>query len=247
MRLLLANPNMTQGVTELIAAAARGIAAAGTEIVAATGGFGGQVIATRTEMAVAEHASVTMFLAQQAGGCDGAIIGASLDSGLRAAREMLTIPVVGITEAALHTACLLGGRFGVIVTSANSAVITREMIAGYGLEGRLAGVRWLQSSAQTLLADPASAAPGIVAAAMMLVEEDLAEAIVLIGAVMAGMPGRVQGSLPVPVIEGVSCAVPLVEGLVRLRLPKATAGSFARLPARRLGGVDAALQARFGA
>lgn len=244
MKLLLANPNMTQGVTDLIAAAARAIAAPNTEIIPKTAQFGAQVIATRTEMAVAEHASVTM-LAQHANLCDGAIIGASLDSGLRAAREMLQIPVIGITEAALHTACLLGGRFGVIVTSPNSATITRDMIAAYGLEPRLAGIRWLQSNAQNLLANPAAAIPAILAEAQALIDQNLAETIVLIGAVMAGMPPRLQANLPVPVLEGVSCAVPLIEGLVRLNLPKPTAGSFARLPKRTLAGVDPALQAQF--
>ncbi len=244
MRLLLANPNTTQAVTERIAAAARAVAGPGTEIVAVTAGFGAEVIATRTEMAVAEHASVAM-LAAHAAGCDAAIIGASLDSGLRAAREMLPCPVLGITEAAVHTACLLGGRFGVVTLSARAAVITREMIEGYGLAGRLAGMRWLDTTPQGLLAGPEALVPGLVDAATALIDQDLADVIVLVGAVMAGMPAMIQPAVPVPVLEGVACAVPLIEGLVRLALPKPRGGSFAALPRRTLTGIDGALQARF--
>ena len=245
MRLLLANPNTTQAVTDRIAAAARAVAGPGTEIVAVTAAFGAEVIATRTEMAVAEHASVTM-LASHAEGCDAAIIGASLDSGLRAAREMLHCPVVGITEAALHTACLLGGRFGVLTLSARAAVITREMIEGYGLLGRLAGMRRLDTTPQGLLAGPEALVPGLVEAAGALVERDLAEIMVLVGAVMAGMPALMQAAVAVPVLEGVSCAVPMAEGLVRLGPPKPRGGSYSSLPARSLTGVAPALQARFG-
>lgn len=246
MRLFLGNPNTTQAVTERIAAAARSIAAPGTEIVAGTASFGAAIIGTRTEGAVAAHAALDL-LARDAVGCDGAIIGASLDSGLRAVRQMLPVPVVGITEAALHVACLLGGRFGLLCVSGPSAAVTREMVAGYGLTERLAGMAWLETSPGDLLADTGGAVPALVDAANTLVRRDLADVVVLVGAVMAGVPARVQHSVPVPVIEGVTCAVPLLEGLVRLRVPKATAGSFGALPSRVLTGVGAAIQGRFGA
>ena len=216
MRLLLANPNTTAAVTAHIAAAARSIAAPGTEIMDVTGPFGAAVIATRADIAVGEHASVTM-LGQHAPGCDAAIIGASLDSGMRAAREMLPIPVIGITEAALHAACLMGTRFGVITLSAHSATITEELIRAYGLATRLAGLQWLESTALDLLAAPDDAVPGLARAAGVLVRQHRAEVVVLIGAVMAGMPARLQPHVAVPVIEGVTCAVPFAEALARLR------------------------------
>lgn len=239
MNILLANPNTTPSVTDHIAAAARSIAAPGTTIIPATAPFGAAIIGTRTEMAVAEHAAVTLLA--QAAAHDGAIIGASLDSGLHAAREMLRGPVIGITEAALHTACLLGARFGIVALSPWAAASAREMVAAYGLATRLAGLRWLDTAPQDLLADPGAAMPALLEAARHLVRHDLADTIVLIGAVMAGMPARLQPGLSVPVLEGVTCAVPLIEGLVRLRLPPR-----APLPHRLLYGVDPALQARFG-
>ena len=246
MKLLLANPNTTQAVTIRIAGAARSVASPGTEIQAVTAPFGAAVISTRAEMAIAEHASLAT-LATHAHGCDAAIIGASLDSAVRAAREMLPCPVLGITEAALHTACMLGGRFGILALSSRAATITREMIDAYGLLPRMAGMRWLDTTPQGLLAGPGALVPGLAEAATTLVESDLADTVILIGAVMAGMPPLLQSRVPVPVLEGVTCAVAMAEALVRLRIPKATAGSYAALPARTLTGIDPALQARFGA
>jgi len=245
MRILLANPNTTQAVTDTIAAAARAVAAPGTEIVPATARFGGRVIGTRTEMAIAEHASLDT-LAREAGGCDAAIIGASIDSGLRAAREMLAIPVLGLTEAALHVACLSGGRFGTVTLSRRSAYPLREIVDGYGLLARCGGMRAADATPHDLLAAPERVADLIVAEARVLIEQDMVDVIVLIGAVMAPVAALVQPHLPVPVVEGVSCAVVLAEALVRLRLPKPHAGGYALLPRREVIGVDPALAARFG-
>ncbi len=246
MRLLLANPNTTEAVTDTIAAAARAVAAPGTEIVPATARFGARVIGTRAEMAIAEHAALDV-IARESAGCDAVIIGASIDSGLRAAREMLSVPVLGLTESALHVACLAGGRFGTVTLSRRSAYPLREMVEGYGLMSRCGGMRTADANPLDLLAAPDRVADLIVAEAERLIADDMVDVIVLIGAVMAAMPARVQPRLKVPVIEGVSCAVALAESLVRLKLPKAAAGGYAALPRRELVGVDTALAARFGA
>lgn len=246
MRLLLANPNTTQAVTDTIAAAARTVAAPGTEIKAVTGRFGARVIGTRAEMAIAEHAALDL-MAREAAGCDAIIVGASVDSGLRAAREMFAVPVLGLTKSALHVACLSGARFGTVTLSRRSAYPLREMIEAYGLMTRCGGMRLVDVSPLDLLTDPAKVGALIAAQADDLVARDMVDVVVLVGAVMAQMPARVQPQVAVPVIEGVSCAVALAEALVRLRLPKPRAGSYAALPARELVGVDPALAARFSA
>lgn len=53
-------------------------------------------------------------LRAEAGGYDVFAVGSVQDPGLAEARSLLGIPVVGYGEAAMHFACLLGSRFGVI-------------------------------------------------------------------------------------------------------------------------------------
>ena len=65
-------------------------------------------------------------------------------------------------------------------------------------------------------------------------QRDGVDTIVLIGAVMAGVPAVVQPALRVPVVEGVSAAVALCEALARLKPPPARAGSYAAPPAARM-------------
>jgi allantoin racemase len=233
MRILLVNPNTTTAVTETMAVAARLAASPGTEIKPVTARFGARIIGTRVERAVSAVATIDQ-LAREAEGCDAAIIGASVDSGIEAAREMLDIPVVAITEAALHVACLTGGRIGAITMSANSVAMLREMAASYGLATRLGPVHALPLTPLELLGDIDAGVAQICAAAAAMQEHEPVDVLVLIGAVMAGVRQHVQLRMDIPVVEGVSAAVVLAEALTRLQLSPARSGSYATPAADRM-------------
>ena len=243
MRILLLNPNTTAAVTERMAEAARAVAAPGTVILPATARFGARIIGSRVEAAVA-GAAVIEALGREAAGCDAVIVAASVDPGLAAAREMLDVPVLGITEAALYAACMLGGRIGAVVMSAQSAVILREMAEAYGLGSRLAAIRAVPVTPQDFLADPDGVTQAVAAAARDLEAQDGVDAVTLIGAVMAGVPALVQPGVRLPVLEGVSAAVALLEGLVRLGPVAARAGSYVAPPPERLAALLGSLGVR---
>ena len=197
MRILLVNANTTPAVTERIAAEARRVATPGTEVVPVTGTFGAPIIGTRAEMAVAEHTALDL-VARHGAGADAVVIGVSFDVGLRALRELAPVPVVGMTEAACLVACTLGGPFGIVTYGARSAAILREIVAGYGLAGRLAGVHGLDASPADMLKDPQALHAQIAGAACDLALRDGAEAVILAGAVMAGLPPLLQQQVPCP-------------------------------------------------
>lgn len=243
MRLLIVNANTSELVTGKVAAQARLAASPGTEIVPVTSAFGARVIGTRVENAIGEHAAVDL-VARHADGCDAVVIAVSYDTGLRAARELLPIPVVGMTEAGLLTACMLGGRIGVINFGRRVLPMYQEVVAAHGLASRIAGWRVLESTAPYTQATHDELDREIAAAACELVEQDMAEVVVLTGAVMAGVPARVQPAVPVPVVDCIAAAVRQAELLVHLKLPKATAGSYAAPPSREAVNVHPALVAR---
>ncbi len=139
MRILVVNSNTSDVVTEKVAREARASASTGTDIVAVTGTFGGRVIGTRSEHAIAEHSTIAL-MARHSEGSDAAAIAVSYDTGLRGARELLSIPVVGMTEAALLTACMLGGRIGVVTFGRRVLPLYQELVARlrtYGAHRRL--------------------------------------------------------------------------------------------------------------
>jgi allantoin racemase len=245
MRLLVVNANTSEIVTEKVAAQARASASPGTEIVAVTGRFGARVIGTRAEHAIGEHSTVAL-VAEHATGCDAVVIAVSYDTGLRAARELLSVPVVGMTEAGLLTACMLGGRIGIVTFGQRVRPLYDELVAGYGLASRVAGWRTLESTAAYQRGAHDALDEELVQAANDLVERDGAETVLLTGAVMAGVPHRLQARVPVPLIDGLDCAVRQAELLARLNKPKPVTGSYAAPAPRELIAVDAAIARALG-
>ncbi|MFN8992208.1 MAG: aspartate/glutamate racemase family protein, partial [Pseudomonadota bacterium] len=107
MRLLMLNPNTSVGVTELIVSAAEAVAAPGTQILRATAPRGVTYIATRAESIIGGAIALEM-LAELHETVDAAVIAAFADPGLGGARELFSIPVIGLAEAGMLTACMLG-------------------------------------------------------------------------------------------------------------------------------------------
>lgn len=244
MRLLVVNPNTSAEITDVIAAAARRAAAPGTEIVVASAGFGPRYIATRSEHAIAAYATLSA-LAAHAPGCDGAVVAAFTDPGLWAAREALPVPVVGIAEAGMLTACLLGARFSIVTTAGRLVPVFQELTATYGLAGRLASVRALERSAIDVAREPHAMVDSLVALGRSAVDDDGADVLVLGGAPLGGMDAMLSDRVGVPVVDGIGCAVRQVEALVRMGTRKARAGSFAPPPAKELIGVTPELARLF--
>jgi allantoin racemase len=241
--LLVINGNTTQAITDRVAATARAIAGPGTTIKAVTAEVGPRVISTRTENLLGAH-NVLSLAARHHADCDAAVIAVASDTGLRAVREALPIPVTGITEAALLTACALGDGFGYLAIGRRGAGIYREVIAGYGLATRMAAFKAIDLPPEAFLT-PSDAAEPILAAIAELAEAG-ADTAIIGGAAFAGLGRQLQDRSPIPIIDGVACAVRLAETLVALAPPKPRTGGYAELPSRELIDVDPAIAALFG-
>jgi allantoin racemase len=238
MRILVANANTTAAITEACAAVARQAAAPTTVIIPATPAFGPAVISTRVENAIASHALLSL-LAEHAGRVEGVVLAVSHDTALEAARQLMPCPVLGMTEAACLTACMIGGRFGVLTLG--QAASYEELVARHGLAARCAMVRGVAATPLDALRDPDGVAAMVLAEARAMAEQ--CDAIVLAGAALAGMDRRLQEDCPVPLLDGIACAVKLLEGLAGLGLPKPRSGSYAAPAGRASSGLSPALDA----
>jgi allantoin racemase len=243
MKILLINPNLTQAVTDRVLQAAQAVARPGTELVAVTGTFGPQVIGSRAENALAAH-GVLDLVARHAPGCDAVVLAVSLDTALWACRELLDIPVVGMTEAGLHTAALLVPRFGLLTYGQRLVPVYRELVDGCGLLGRLAAIGAVDVTPEQTFSEPDRVLAAVQAEAQRLVDQG-AEAVLLAGAAMAAMAPQLQPALPVPLLDGVACAVGLAETLAHQRWPRPRRGSVSPTGCRAVLGVGSELQALF--
>ena len=241
MKLLVINPNISDSVSALIAAEARRVASADTTITVQTAPFGVAYIETRFEamigaMAVAELAGI------HAQGHDALVIAAFGDPGLLAMREVLDIPVVGLTESAVLAACALGQRFSIIAISQRIAAWYEETVASYGLAGRLASIRTLDQSIRDIGAVQEHHADALKALCMEAIAQDHADVLIIAGAPLAGLARAIESEIPVPVIDGVSCAIRQAESLVKLGARPPRASSLAPPPRKPNHGLSQALR-----
>lgn len=240
MRLLIINPNISDSVTTLIEAEARRSASPGTQITMQTAAFGVAYIETRFEALIGAYA-VAQLAAEHHAGHDAVIVAAFGDPGLAGLREALPVPVLGMTESALATACLLGHRFSIIAISQRIQAWYREVVEANGLIGRLASIRALDRPLASIGNVQDEHAEALLALCERAVREDGAEVIVLAGAPLAGLARALHGQLPVPVVDGVSSAVRHAETLGALQPDKATLGSFAPPPVKPNRGLPEAI------
>ena len=244
MRILFANPNTTVSVTDRIAAVARAAANPGTEIVAVTGQHGVPYIATRADAVIGARVALEL-LAEHTPGCDAAVVAAFADPGVGGARELLSIPVIGMAEAAMLTACMLGRRFSIVTFATAMAPWYRECVEYNGLSGRLASIRCVSGGFRDIASVQQEKEAALVEACRLAAEQDEADVVILGGAPLAGLAGRVAAQVPVPLVDGVAAAVRQAEVLVGLRPRKATAGTFRTPDAKAITGVPEALGALF--
>ena len=242
MRLLLINPNISDSVSALIRAEAQRSASPGTSIEVLTAPFGVAYIETRMEAVIGAYATLQLA-AEHHANHDAVIVAAFGDPGLAGLREVLPCPVTGLSEAALLSACLLGGRFSIVAISHRITAWYRETVDHLGLGSRLASIRSLTSPLSDIGSVQTYEGERLVALADACVDQDGADVIVLAGAPLAGLARQLKDRLRVPVVDGVSSAVRQAEGLVRMAPIKARAGSFSAPPVKPNAGLSTELQA----
>ncbi len=140
---------------------------------------------------------------------------------INALREELPGPVIGIMEAALYTARMLGGRLGIVATGARSKIMHEDAIRYYGLDGFSVGCETTGLGVLELERLPRDKVLGLVGeAARRLVQEKGADCIALGCAGMTEMKMRCEETVgakeaTAQVIDGVGVGIHLLIGLVR--------------------------------
>ncbi|WP_372965468.1 aspartate/glutamate racemase family protein [Marinobacter sp.] len=244
MRILLLNGNTSESITRALLTEARHNAAPDTTVFAAKCARGAEVVASRSAEVVSAY-SMLETIATIKEPYDAVLVGISYDTAVSALRELLAVPVVGMTEAACHVATMVGSRFGVVLPGARNAAFYRERIVACGFEPRLAGMRVIDSSAAALYADPENSLKLIRNASQALVDGEHCDALILAGAALVGLHRKIQPDIPVPVLDGIACGVGMLESLARLNFPKPQAGSYSVPASAELGNIDPALSGLF--
>jgi allantoin racemase len=213
VKIMVINPNTTRSMTDAVVAAARRVARPGTTVVGGTPAEGVPSVESHYDEVFGALGVVEQIRAGQAGGADGYVVACFGDTGVPAARELARGPVVGMTEAALFTAALIAYRFTIVTLPRRTVAQSDRVVRETGL-GHRCVVRAVDVPVSNLDGGAGHLAEMFTEQGLRAKTEDGAEALILGCAGLTDLVEPLTATLGMPVIDGVTAAVPIVEGLL---------------------------------
>ena len=206
MRLLIINPNTSHATNVRIRAIAAPRVRESDEIEVLSAPSGIELIESVAQ-SFATIPAVLSVVDERHAEVDAIVIAAFSDPGLMEARQVASCPVFGISESAMKTAAGMAGRFAIITLGSELRDAIETNAAAYGYAGQLASIRILPWSVATVSADPPAYRKAFAEACAQAIAEDGAGAVIIGGGPLSGIADAIAGELPVPVLDGVRCAV----------------------------------------
>ncbi|PSW20202.1 hypothetical protein C9I98_09100 [Photobacterium sanctipauli] len=226
MRIMVINPNTTTSFTDTIQKSCERYISAGTELIVTNPSKGVASIEGSSDGIKAAYHLVELIEANEGQGIDGYVVACFDDTGLQAAREVTSAPVVGIGEASLHMASLISARYSVVTTLQRSVSILQDNASTYGLDKRCQGIHAVNLPVLAL-EDKALAFEAMLKRSKEILEQDKSECIILGCGGMSGMSEPLSEALGVPVIDGTAAGIKLIEALVGMKLQTSKACTYA--------------------
>jgi allantoin racemase len=210
MHVLLINPNTSAHITARLAASAQQALAPGDELESITARDGPTVVRCAATLQQADTAALALAAAHLHSRHDALLLGISLDGAVPSLRRQHPGRlIVGMTEAALMTACLRVDRVGLLTLGPALLPLYRDRVHTLGLETRVVAYEAPESSAAFAPGEPAVSADvlPVLAAAVGRLQQGGAQAVVLAGAVLCGYADALRSACGCPMLDGMACAV----------------------------------------
>ena len=172
MRLLVINPNTSLSMTNQIRTALESIKRQDTDLTVTCPDRGPETIESAYDEAYAIPPTLEIVKKANQDGYDAVILACFSDPGLDAAKEISSIPVIGIEETTLHMAAILGAKFSIMTPRKQRIPSKVEHVHLRGLSHFLASVRSLDLTVAETEADPGKTKQRLIEVAKRAVEED---------------------------------------------------------------------------
>lgn len=150
-----------------------------------------------------------------------------------ALRELYDVPVIGIMEASLYVARMLGGRFGIVATGPRSKTMQDDAVRAYGLEHFYVGSEVTHLGVLELESKPREEVNKRIGVCSKKLVANGAD-VILLGC--AGMTELIRASKDavreedgrrlVNVVDGVEAGVMILAGLVGMSVPTSKKGIY---------------------
>ena len=234
MRIFVINPNTSESMTDHIRQELEKIRRPDTELTVVNPEHGPVSIESAYDEALAGPLTLELVRRANEEGYDAIVLACFSDPALEAAKEVSDIPVIGIEEATLHVAAMLGHKFS-IMTSLSRRIPTREVhVRLRGLESAFASAPAMNMPVLEMDANPTKAKARILELARKAVQEDGAEVIVLGCAGLAGYAEDIERELGAVVLDPTAVAFKVAEAIADLGLRHSKVGHFAKPPVKEI-------------
>lgn len=220
MKIFVINPNTSDEMTEGIDASARAYAHPDTEITTVHSREGARSFESSYEEALSSQEVFRLVKQANDQKYDAIVIACFGDPHLRGCREISDIPVYGIAESSMLTACMLGRKFSIVAPREWMRPGLEDNVHHLGLETRLASVRIMDMPVLEVQDEHDSGAviEAIAEASRKAIEEDGAEVILLGCSVLSGLDKTIEVKTGAPTLDGTVCAVKLAEAYYDYKL-----------------------------
>jgi allantoin racemase len=235
-RALVVNPNTSPAMSEDIRRTAEAVFAAPWSCQVACAPGGPESLESWRDYALA--AVAVMSLPRAHPEVSGVVLACFGDPGLHALKEIAGVPVVGIAEAAMSLALLLGGRFGILAGQDRAVPLMDSLVRTYGLESRYAGTVGLGRPVLELERDREGTLVALAAAAGRLADRG-ADVLLLGCAGFTAFRAELARSVPAVVIDPVEAGCRMLRAVVEAGLSTSRGGIYARPAPQRMNRVEA--------
>jgi len=177
-RIAFINPFGTDSYDDIISETLQPLALDDTELVVTNLVGGPENIDYYWPKHLIEAAVFNEVMRLEQEGFDAVVVGCCYDPGVRVARELVDIPVVGPLEAALNTASYISHRPTIVTDHHKAVPYIEDMVRVYGQEN-VRGVRSIGWWVPDMVVSPADVARDAAAACERALAEDKADLVIL--------------------------------------------------------------------
>jgi Asp/Glu/hydantoin racemase len=205
-RIVLVNPNTSATSTALMLAIARDHLAKGFTLEGATAVSGPPLITNPEQLRMAGDviAGMGASLARHA---DGIIVSGFGDPGAEELRRMLSVPVIGIAEAAMREAAGFGVPFSVVTTTPALLSTISSYAEKLGCGSLLASVHTTEGSPEDIMSDGELLVDELERIARLAVNEHGAQTIIVGGGPLATAAAALRDRMTVRMVEPIPAAM----------------------------------------
>jgi len=162
---------------------------------------------------------VEEIIKAEAEGFDGVFVSCCFEPGVKEAREVVDIPVVGGLLPAVFLARQIGQKFGFIIDTPRAGAQTYDLFKQYKLDVELVGIRSVEMNVESIANAPEKNRERVVDIIEQLIK-DGADVIVngcTIVAAYFSEKGKPESLVNIPVLDSNVCAIKTLEILVDLQ------------------------------